>query len=282
MGSVNPLPVVRRAIFLLLVCVGDAFSGTGDSTTVSRSIPTVVLDDAVVFLGDVGGFVTSPLRFTSEDWLATGVVAGGTLVLAAGDEGITEGFGKGGGQPSDGGFFDVKAHYGLAKWANISAALVYLTGLVTGVDDIRITGRLLGTSLSSSGLTVLAMRFLFGRARPESANRALDFRWFETQIEYQSFPSGHTTVAFAFSTVLAERLDNLWARIGLYGAATISSLLRVYDRSHWFSDVVTGAIIGTLAGLDALRRERGRERGVEAGRFSIVPTQRGIHLCYRF
>ena len=277
----TPLSRLRTTLLVILLCAERAFSGAGDSTAVSRSIPTVVVDDALVFLGDVSGFMTTPLRFTSEDWLAAGVMAGGTLVLVAGDRGITEGFGKGK-AGSDGGFFDLNAHYGLAKWANISAVMVYLAGLVTGEDDIRVTGRLLGTSLSSSGLTVLAMRFAFGRARPEWAEGAWDFRWFETNIGYQSFPSGHTTVAFAFSTVLAERLDNLWARIGLYGLATVSSLLRVYDRSHWFSDLVTGAVIGTLAGFDALRRESRREGGVEAGRFLIVPSDRGIHLSYRF
>ncbi|MDB5209257.1 MAG: phosphatase family protein [Sediminibacterium sp.] len=64
-----------------------------------------------------------------------------------------------------------------------------------------------------------------------------------------SFPSGHTTVAFAAATVFAmEYKDKRLVPILAYSAATIIGLSRVVENRHWFSDVVAGAALGFLTG----------------------------------
>ena len=77
-----------------------------------------------------------------------------------------------------------------------------------GADDIRITGRLLFESISISGVSVIAVRFIAGRSRPFSEDGPWKFNGFRTDNTFQSFPSGLVTVAFALSTVFAERIDN--------------------------------------------------------------------------
>jgi membrane-associated phospholipid phosphatase len=75
-----------------------------------------------------------------------------------------------------------------------------------------------------------------------------------------SFPSGHTLAAFAASTLLAESKTEAAAYVGLAGAVGVS---RVHLGDHHPSDVVGGALIGTLIGLAArvvLRRPRGHSR----------------------
>ena len=64
-----------------------------------------------------------------------------------------------------------------------------------------------------------------------------------------SFPSGHTTVAFAAATVFAmEYKDKPLIPILSYTAATIIGLSRIVENRHWFSDVVAGAALGYLTG----------------------------------
>ena len=62
-----------------------------------------------------------------------------------------------------------------------------------------------------------------------------------------SFPSGHTTSAFASATVLQRHFG--W-KIGLpaYGAATYVAASRVQGKRHYLSDVAFGAALGIVAG----------------------------------
>jgi membrane-associated phospholipid phosphatase len=62
-----------------------------------------------------------------------------------------------------------------------------------------------------------------------------------------SFPSGHTTSAFASATVLQRHFG--W-KVGLpaYGAATYVAAQRVQGKRHYLSDVAFGAALGIVAG----------------------------------
>jgi len=62
-----------------------------------------------------------------------------------------------------------------------------------------------------------------------------------------SFPSGHTTVAFASATSLYKRYG--W-QTGLpaYAVATLTGSARVASKKHHWWDVVAGAAIGTASG----------------------------------
>ena len=113
-----------------------------------------------------------------------------------------------------------------------------------------------------SVVTILVKRIV-GRARP-SANtsdaRNFSFgRGFTGGESYQSFPSGHATAAFAFASAVAARVSKRsspqasWLGPLLYGAASLTGVSRMYDGSHWFSDVVMGAGIGTVTGLLLVR-----------------------------
>jgi membrane-associated phospholipid phosphatase len=64
-----------------------------------------------------------------------------------------------------------------------------------------------------------------------------------------SFPSGHTTVAFAAATVFASEYGNTTAiPIIAYSAATLIGLSRITQNAHWLTDVIAGAANGFLAG----------------------------------
>jgi PAP2 superfamily len=64
-----------------------------------------------------------------------------------------------------------------------------------------------------------------------------------------SFPSGHTTTAFANAEFLRQEYKEVspWYGILGYAAAATTGSLRVYNNRHWVSDVVAGAGFGILS-----------------------------------
>ena len=64
-----------------------------------------------------------------------------------------------------------------------------------------------------------------------------------------SFPSGHTTVAFAAATVFAMEYKNKpLVPIISYAAATLIGLSRLTENKHWATDIMAGAALGFLTG----------------------------------
>ena len=131
--------------------------------------------------------------------------------------------------------------------------------------------------LEAGGLTVLStelLKYAAGRRRPNETSKVDDWRNSGT-----SFPSMHTSTAFAVGTVLAEygNDNDRWMRrtIG-YGLALATSYARVHSNSHWFSDVVAGAALGiATAQFTMNRREERRLNGASA---SLVPVPGGAML----
>lgn len=67
------------------------------------------------------------------------------------------------------------------------------------------------------------------------------------QLQTESFPSGHTTAAFAVATFLALYLPKKeWHPI-LVIVAVLVGYSRIYLSQHFVTDVYTGMIIGTVA-----------------------------------
>ena len=72
-----------------------------------------------------------------------------------------------------------------------------------------------------------------------------------------SFPSGHTTLAFAgaaFTTMLYCQYfpDSKWKYTvagASFGLAALTGALRIASGNHFFTDVLTGAIIGSICGI---------------------------------
>jgi membrane-associated phospholipid phosphatase len=64
-----------------------------------------------------------------------------------------------------------------------------------------------------------------------------------------SFPSGHTTTAFANAEFLRMEYKDIsaWYGIAGYTMAVTTGTLRVYNNRHWVSDVVAGAGFGILS-----------------------------------
>ena len=68
------------------------------------------------------------------------------------------------------------------------------------------------------------------------------------QFNAESFPSGHTSNAFANATVLYEEFKDSSPFLAYsgYGFATATGALRVMNNKHWISDVFVGAALGIM------------------------------------
>lgn len=64
-----------------------------------------------------------------------------------------------------------------------------------------------------------------------------------------SFPSGHTNAAFAFALAVCMAAPKRWMKITAVCMAVVMGLSRLYVGVHFPSDVLAGAVIGSLCGL---------------------------------
>jgi membrane-associated phospholipid phosphatase len=117
-------------------------------------------------------------------------------------------------------------------------------GLISGNQDVTRAGGRLGTALVLAGAVSSGLKVAAGRPRP---NASLDSDGFAPFSGQDAFPSGHTTVAFALATSLADDLHRTWASIGLYTLATGVGWSRMNDNKHWLTDVALGAVLGTTS-----------------------------------
>ncbi|MBL7997365.1 MAG: phosphatase PAP2 family protein [Candidatus Kapabacteria bacterium] len=139
--------------------------------------------------------------------------------------------------------------YGETKYALAAGGLLYIGGIAIGEERVRTTGRLAFESLLVSGVITTSLKYVLGRARPfldEGQGSFTPFPGLRNDSRF-SLPSGHTTVAFTLSTVLAKRINNTYASIGLYSAAGLTGLARMYYDKHWLTDVLAGAAVGYLS-----------------------------------
>ena len=93
-----------------------------------------------------------------------------------------------------------------------------------------------------SGLMGIAIKCATGRARPPDGGNPYSFN---PSFGDNSFPSGHTTVAFATAAVIGGAYD---CRIITYPVAALVGFGRIYKEKHWASDVFFGALLGAVVG----------------------------------
>ena len=106
--------------------------------------------------------------------------------------------------------------------------------------------------------TNVAVKPLIQRPRPYTAVEGLIPLL--TSGDPNSFPSGHTCAAFAAGLAWAGTCSARWARVAAVVSAVCMGLSRLYVGVHYPSDVLAGALIGSLAALAALTLARRWER----------------------
>lgn len=144
------------------------------------------------------------------------------------------------------------------KYAIGAVVGTYLAGLALDRPGLRRTGVEAATSsVVAAGIVTPALKRLVGRTRPWGGKGAFDFH---SMTGNESFPSGHTTQAFAAASVLAAEAHPLWAKAGIYALAGAVGAARIVHDAHFLSDVVAGATIGTVTGRSVVHWTAGQGR----------------------
>jgi len=118
----------------------------------------------------------------------------------------------------------IMAVYGL-NWAGVK-----------GKHGLKRTTVTWAMSLAMMGIVVNGMKYSIGEMRPDGSSA-------------NSFPSGHTAMAFVSATMLHKEFGQyrspLYSFFG-YAAAGWTGMMRQLNNRHWVSDVMVGAGIGIL------------------------------------
>ncbi len=142
-----------------------------------------------------------------------------------------------------------------SEWTQYLAFFAPLALFAAPSDDWLLIGTMyLETALAVWGIKESA-KVLFGRARPYLYTSIWPEDW--QKDGYKSFPSGHTSLAFAGATfssyVFSVYYPNSpwrWPLIaGTTGLALSTAVFRVASGNHFISDVLVGALIGAGTGF---------------------------------
>ena len=98
--------------------------------------------------------------------------------------------------------------------------------------------------------TNLVLKNLIARPRPWLNVAGLTY--LVTENDPNSFPSGHTCAAFAFAVGVWRAAPRRWMGWTALALAVLMGLSRLYVGVHYPSDVLAGAVVGSLAGLAAV------------------------------
>jgi membrane-associated phospholipid phosphatase len=173
-------------------------------------------------------------------------------------------------------FFDQITDYGKSGWFLWPLGILFLA--LASLDQTKLTRfsqAVLATAMVRVGFLFLAIavpglfvsivKRMIGRARP-LVGGSLDpylFAPFIWRADYASLPSGHTTTAFsvlvAFGTLWPRARTVLW----IYALAILASRLAV--TAHYPSDVLAGAVVGTVGALMVRRYFALRRLGFSVG-----------------
>jgi membrane-associated phospholipid phosphatase len=139
-------------------------------------------------------------------------------------------------------------HFFLFQSATVKPVYVGLplgflaTGIIQKNKKAEEAGTLLAaTAVFNFGITT-GMKYLVDRKRPFKALRDVHTKGaLETS---PSFPSGHTSAAFAMATMLSLSYPKWYVIIPSYTWASLAGYSRMAIGMHYPSDVLVGAIVG--------------------------------------
>ncbi|MCS7053292.1 MAG: phosphatase PAP2 family protein [Ignavibacterium sp.] len=199
-------------------------------------------------------YFQAPLKFSSEDFQTTGIISCFVSLSTLMDSEIKN-FSQSKFDSSLTLLRKFDSYYHI-EFISASTLSLFLYGNITNKKEVReLSVNLISSSLLT-GLTTYGLKTLFGRTRPYETDDKYEFNFFELEDKFQAFPSGHTSLAFSFSTIMAEQNKTFIWKTFWYSAATLVGFSRIYNNKHWFSDVLMGAIIGYYTAKFVLNRDK--------------------------
>ncbi len=216
-------------------------------------------------LNNFGKQVAAPLKFKKKEWIILGTAIGITTSLILIDNDIDEW---------------ARVQKQKHRWVDMSSPIVTQFGGSWGIYTVAATGLInaafknqkgVETTLQAtqamitSGAWVHLIKILTGRERPETDyvySKSEGGKWYgpfamydqdiapkKPGSSFDSFPSGHTAMAFSIATVFASQYRDIKViPILSYSLASLVGVSRLTEHKHWASDVFVGGLIGYACG----------------------------------
>ncbi len=132
------------------------------------------------------------------------------------------------------------------------AAIVFVGSLTSGDVYFQEASFTSLESIVFANLLTNTLKFVVGRARPHANLGPNSLKPFGGS---RSFPSGHATTVFAFTTPWVVYYPGIISG-ALFVLGVGTAVVRMADEHHWFSDVLGGAFIGFGTGYLLSRRHQ--------------------------
>ncbi|MGK0249229.1 MAG: membrane-associated phospholipid phosphatase [Oleispira sp.] len=97
-----------------------------------------------------------------------------------------------------------------------------------------------------AGILIAGFKQFFADPRPAGVLAQTDFYIIGDVLKQYSFPSGHTTTAFAMAGFIVLTFSSLPLRILVLMLAVLAGVSRISVGAHWPEDVLAGAVLGLL------------------------------------
>lgn len=225
---------------------------------------------------DFKSVITSPARADSKDWLIVGSSVATGIVIYANDVNIRNEFAKLPDQPYQAISTYVAEPFGSGVLSMTGTAIALGIGYLTDDEKLRYVSYQSFKAYLFAGGGAFVVKQLTHRMRPSEWNGEGNAPWlgpYALTGDYDSFPSGHTTAAFAIATVWSEGYkEHPWVSYSMYSLATLTGLSRIYDNKHWASDVFFGALFGYWIGHQIMSGPR---------KWQIYPSTTGVGFTYQ-
>lgn len=147
-------------------------------------------------------------------------------------------------------FFDSFFYFATFLGDGFSASLVAIMLLVIRFRFFLIVAL---SNIFASGITQLLKHTVFSDvSRPKLFFQGIHDLYFVPGVEnylYNSFPSGHSTCAFALYFSLALIVKQKQYKMLFFLIAFIAGYSRIYLSQHFLQDVLAGSLIGVLSAL---------------------------------
>ena len=235
-----------------------------------------------ILADDVKHVLTAPARWNEQDWYNLGIATAG-MVGVAGilDRPIRDEMRRY--IPNDSRFFHDVERFGVQYSFGVLGGF-YLAGAIGNNDTaISVAQDGLAASIIASGIITPTIKFVTGRARPrENLGIAYFHPFSPSYSSNSSFPSGHATQAFAVASVIANHYDEAWVAYSSYTVAGLVGVARIYHDAHFTSDVLAGAMIGTLVGKSVVAHNKSLRVAKVVVSPEIAPGRIGVRLTRDF
>ena len=227
---------------------------------------------------DSAGVLTAPFSWKASEALCFGAVVGASGLIYAFDGDIQD-WVQARRSPGSDRAMTFFSDMGNAAYIVAFLAGLYATGEIVPSLGLRQTAVLGLESLAVTGVVVLSLKCLIGRARPGTGKAPNYFEPFSFRSSFFSMPSGHAASAFAAATSIAEQSDSAVVDIVAYTLAVAVALSRVHNNEHWASDVFLGSAIGHFVArqIASLNKNADKKASVSLG---LTPM--GLSLSCRF